>query len=89
MRLTDRVSEFITTALADQTLPGEVIDHEVMMVITYRPGGEIPHIWLQFVGYDSAGDPLIPVSVDITGPCPSLSVIQGHVATALAWIRAQ
>lgn len=89
MRLTDRVSEFVTAALTDQALPGETIDHEVMMVITNRPGGEIPHIWLQLVGYDSAGDPLIPVSVDITGPCPSLPVIEGHVATALAWIRAQ
>ncbi|MEU8381735.1 hypothetical protein [Streptosporangium sp. NPDC048865] len=88
MRLTDHVSSLVETALANQLNPGEVVDHEVMMASVSIPGGRRPELTIQLVGYDGT-TPLNAAPVTIAGPTTTQAAVDGHVATALTWIRAQ
>lgn len=88
MRLTDHVSGLVESALTAQLDPGEVVDHEVTMASVSIPGGRRPELTVHLVGYKGT-TVLNAAPVTIAGPVTTQTAIDGHVATALTWIRAQ
>lgn len=89
MRLTDLAAQLVTSAITGQADPGEVLHHEVLFNLAGRPGGFDPELIIVVVGYASSGQPVMAPPATIHSATTTQTIVDGHVATALTWIRSQ